>query len=207
LTVLPPEEPVEARMAIPGERVVFLVMIEDFYPDLGPIELEVDGTGVTVDQSTAMTPANGEIAEITVELDESSVETTATVTFQVDTCAIEERTIGIMPWDDTRSAESQPYLERWAAWLAAEHPELGITSATEWESEFVMPVLIVSHYAYWNDEWEMVVSWHVMVPPDDFTEVRLRRRGTETAYETAFCQDSFANETEPHPIDGGDLMR
>jgi hypothetical protein len=194
-------------MAIPGERVVFLVMIEDFYPDQGPIELRVEATGARVDQSTVTTPANGEIAEIAVELDESGANATASVEFIVDSCAAEQRTIGIMDWEDTREQEAEPYFERWVAWLEAEHPELGITSATEWESEFVMPVLIVSHYAYWNADWEMVVSWHVMVPPDDFTEVRLRRRGVESYYETAFRQDSFADETQPHEIDGGELMR
>ena len=72
-------------MAIPGERVVFLVTIDDFYPEQGPIELVVEGDGLTVDQSTVTTPANGEMAEVTVEIDGGRVsgEATASVTFSV----------------------------------------------------------------------------------------------------------------------------
>jgi hypothetical protein len=63
-----------------------------------------------------------------------------------------------MPMVDERAKDARPYFDMWVAWLAANHPELGITKDTKWEPTFVSIFLVVSHYAYYSDEWEMKVS-------------------------------------------------
>jgi hypothetical protein len=77
----------------------------------------------------------------------------------------------------------------WIEWLAAAHPELGITADTEWKPVFVSTLLVVSHYSYWSEDWEVTVAWHNMIPPDDWTEVHLRRRGVDTAPSLAWRRD------------------
>ena len=34
--------------------------------------------------------------------------------------------------------------------------------------------LIVSHYLFFSEEWEMHVEWHIMVPPYDWAKIDLR---------------------------------
>jgi hypothetical protein len=35
---------------------------------------------------------------------------------------------------------------------------------------------VVSHYEFTNDDYELGLSWHIMVPPDDWSELYLRPR-------------------------------
>jgi hypothetical protein len=215
VTVLPVETPREARPAIPGERVCFLVMVDDRYIDDGEITFAATGDGVTIDRVPEQMPAPGEVAELWVTIDpmEGTDEEIATVELTVTHGGadpvdwVETRSIIVAPYTDDREEIAQPYVDFWVDWLAAEHPELGIDEATEWEPMYVSALWIVSKYAYWSDEWEMVVAWHEMVPPDDFTEVYLRRRDSETMYNLAFRQDSFSEGTTVHQLNPAELIR
>lgn len=72
-------------------------------------------------------------------------------------------------------------------WLAEHRPDLGISSDTQWTGTIVTPhILVVTHYLYFSDNWEMHVFWHVMIPPYDWARIELRRRFQETAPSLAF---------------------
>ena len=208
VTVLPAEDPVESRPAIPGERVCFLVQVFDRYIDDGEITFAATGDGLTVDSVPSTVPAPGEVGEVWVTIDPSTgaEETTATLELTISHGGtapadwVEQRSILVYPQTDSRAEIARQYFDFWVGWLASEHPELGITEATEWETTYVSALLIVSKYAYWSDEWEMVVAWHEMIPPDDFTEVYLRRRDSELAYSLSFRQESFSGNTTPHQV-------
>jgi hypothetical protein len=199
VTVLPAENPPEARPAIPGERVCFLVLVDDRDGEDGEITFA----------------APGEVAElwVTIGPHEGSSEKIATVQVTVTHGGadpvdwVETRSIIVYPETDSRAEIAEQYVDFWIDWLASERPELGIDETTEWESTFVSMLLIVSKYAYWSEEWEMVVAWHEMVPPDDFTEVYLRRRDTEEMYSLVFRQDSFSESSEVHQLDPAELIR
>lgn len=201
LLVVPPEEPVQARVAIPGERICFLVSIEAADDAPATISATAAGASVTVRDPSV---APGTIGEVWVVPAASTIETTATVDITATRGTVkhtEHRSIAIMPMDDGRAADAQPHFERWLTWLIANQPELGITADTPWEPTFVSTFLVVSHYAYWSDEWEMVVAWHNMIPPHDWSEIYLRRRDTELRPSLAFHIDSVAGGTEPHPVE------
>jgi len=54
-------------------------------------------------------------------------------------------------------------------WLAENHPEFGITSETERTGTIVRPhFMVVMFYLFFSEDWEMGVSWHVMIPPHDW---------------------------------------
>jgi hypothetical protein len=208
VTVLPYEEPPAARPAIPGEKVCFLVQVDDRYIDDGPITFAATGDGLTIDSIPLSVPPPGGVAELWVTIDphQGTTETTAmvelTVTHGGDDPVdwVERRSIIVTPATDDRAGIAQRYVDFWVGWLATEHPELGIDEASEWESMYVSALWIVSKYAYWNDEWEMVVAWHEMVPPDDFTEVYLRRRDSEVRYSQVYRQESFSAISTPHQV-------
>jgi hypothetical protein len=93
--------------------------------------------------------------------------------------------------------------DKFIPWLAAEHPELGITDETEWTPTVVRPhIMVVMYYLFFSEEWEMGVSWHVTIPPHDWSRIYLRHRYTETTPSHGFELSSVSSEDEePHPID------
>jgi hypothetical protein len=202
--VLPAQVPVEARVAIPGERVCFLIVISD---ELAGATWTADAFGATILPGGKTGSA---VDELCVAPDPTLVETTAQVTITVDVAQGDpltvERTITVWPETDGRANDARPYFERWIAWLATNHPELGITNDTVWQPSFVSTFLVVSHYAFWSDEWEMVIAWHNMIPPDDWTDVFLRRRGTDQLYTIGFRQDSVSAVSEPHAAQLPDVL-
>jgi hypothetical protein len=202
LAVTPPEEPPEVRMAIPGQKISFLVTIADA-ASTEPVTIAATASGASIlkIEPTELTP--GVVGEVWVVPDAATEETSASVTITASRAGVskaEIRSIPILPMADERAADAQPYFERWVAWLVTAHPELGITADTAWEPQFVSTLLVVSHYAYFSADWEMTIAWHNMIPPDDWTEIHLRHRGTESAPSLAFRIDSFANKTEPHAV-------
>jgi hypothetical protein len=110
------------------------------------------------------------------------------------------RSLPVFPMADERGADARPHLDRWIFWLATAHPELGITPDAACEPVFVSTFLVVSHYACWFEDWEMTVAWHTMIPPDDWSEVHLRRRGVDLAPSIAYRQDSVSGRTEPRAV-------
>jgi hypothetical protein len=208
IEVLPAEDPVEGRPAIPGEKVVFLVVVTSDSQD--PVTISATATGARVDKIEPAELKPGVVGEVWVVPDttteEARISTEITATRGGATLT-EKRTTQVMPFEDDRAEQAQPYFDMWVDWLAANHPEFGITKDTKWDSSYVLGLLIVSHYAYFSDEWEMKISWHVMIAPDDFTEVYLRHRGTDTTWTHAFRMDSFTNKTAPTEITPDPYLR
>jgi len=208
IDVIPPENPPEVRAAIPGQKVCFLVVLNT--ADTGsPVTISATATKATVASIEPAELTAGVVGEVWVVPDATTAEATASVTISATRAGVTktvERSLPIFPMADERAADAQPHFERWVAWLAAEHPELGITEDTTWESMFVSTLLVVSHYAYWSEDWELTVAWHVMMPPDDWSEIHLRHRGTESGPSLAFRIDSFSGESEPHPVEPPEVV-
>lgn len=62
-------------------------------------------------------------------------------------------------------------------YLALNYPEFGINETTEWTPIYnTAGILIVTHYLFMSEQWEMEVAWHVMTPPSDWVHVYLRQR-------------------------------
>jgi len=208
IEVLPAEDPVEGRPAIPGEKVVFLVVVTSDSED--PVAISATATGAKIDRIEPAELKPGVVGEVWVVPDAATEEariTTEITATRGSVTRTEKRTTQVMPFEDDRAEQAQPYFDMWVDWLAANQPEFGITRDTQWDSSYVLGLLIVSHYAYFSDEWEMKISWHVMIAPDDFTEVHLRHRGTDTTWTHAFRMDSFTNKTAPKEITPDPYLR
>jgi hypothetical protein len=203
LDVLPAEEPTAIRMAIPGSKYCFLVVVDDAAGSGSPVTIDATATRASVASIEPRELAPGVVGEIWVVADPATSEVSGVLTvsgIRDGSSATVTRTIAVFPMADERAVDAQPHFERWVAWLAAERPELGIDADTGWEPVFVSTLLVVSHYSYWSDEWEMTIAWHNMIAPDDWADVFLRHRGTETTPSIAFRIDSVSGATVPHPI-------
>lgn len=209
IEVTPPEEPPEVRAAIPGQHVCFLVVVKDESSSPTPVAIAATAEGAEVGTIEPVELTPGVVGEVWVVPASATTETTASVTITAtrgSASVSATRSIPIFPMADERGADAQPHFERWIAWLASAHPELGITADTEWDPEFVSTLLVVSHYAYFSDEWEMTIAWHVMIAPDDWSEVHLRKRGVDVRPSLAFKVDSVTNATEPYAVEPPEVV-
>ncbi len=191
------------RTAIPGAKVCFLVTVKDTGTTPAPVTIRASAVGARVLDIRPSGLLPGEVGEVWVIPDAATVETIDRVKITGTRAGVTrtvERTVPILPMIDERAKDARPHFERWVRWLEEAHPELGITAETRWEPVFVSTLLVVSHYAYYSDEWELSVAWHNMIPPYDWTEVYLRRRGTEAAPSLAFKIDSVSGSTAPHAV-------
>lgn len=187
---------------IPDARVVFLVTVSGAAAD-GPVEITAQAANAT----TTVEPAQllpGVVGEVTVVPSDCKCESLSVgVTITAERSGVrqvETRSLELVSGTDTWAAEAAAHLAPFITWLEARRPELGITSKTAWEGTPGSWVLIVEHYLYFSTDWELDLEWHVMVPPDDWSRISLRRRGSELAPSLAFEISSVANKTEPKEI-------
>ena len=193
--------PEEIGDAIPDQRCVFLVRVEqdpEEPPLAEPVRIKAAAIGGTVMVEHAdIVP--GEVAEVTVmplplscedkDRHDGGRTVSALIRGQYGACG---RTVRL-PVSVT-SEEADEVLPMAAEvrglfvpWLEAHHPELGITTETEWTGTIVTPhILVVTHYLFFSSEWELHVFWHVMIPPHDWARIELRRRFVETLPSLAF---------------------
>lgn len=145
-----------------------------------PVDLEASVTGDATVDASASRLAAGEIGEVTVtarpvaEPDEEEI--TLTITASRDgVTRTATRTIIVVPGEDDREETAREIAAHFLDWLATEHPEMGLDASTELDGTLVAPrLLVVSHYLFEGAEYELGLSWHIMVAPDDWAELYIR---------------------------------
>ena len=123
-------------------------------------------------------------------------------------------TVTVVMWDGPTSnllegalAGAAKKRDLFIPWLAAKHPELGITAETEWTGTYAKVLMpVVNYYLFFSEEWEMGLAFHVMIPPDDWAYIYLRPRFTKVRPSYAFEISSLAAQEEPHAIDPRDVQ-
>jgi len=198
--------------SIAGQRVVFLVVVADTGEGSGygkAVDVSATAPGAEV---TVYHPAikSGEVAEVTVIPDQASTNKILTLTISGQRSGLEQtetRTVEVVEplvpgMEDELGALAAEMQDKFIPWLATNHPELGITSETEWTGTIVNPnIMVVMHYIFYSEDWEMYVTWHVTIPPYDWTKIYLRQRFTETSPSYAFEISSVQGQEEPQSIE------
>ncbi len=209
--------------AVPGQKCVLLITVEDDgSSQAASVTISASATGADVSVNpSSITP--GEVAEVTVIphqpiaaklqqdrdqppiiIDDEEEPWTVTVTIQAERDGVERTAsvdIIVSPGPDDLGETAAAYRDLFIPWLAANHPELGITTDTEWEGTIVRPhIVVVMYYLFFSEEWEMGVSWHVTIPPHDWSRIYLRRRFIESAPSLAF-EIASSSDAEEEPFD------
>ena len=210
LDVQPPEEPVAVRVAIPGEHVVFLVSAPGQQSADGAIAIAATAPGATVEIQPSQLDA-GKVVEVTVTPDATEEETTLAVTISGSRGGLTDtvtRSLPVFPDVDTRQEDAAYYRGLFLPWLAEKYPDLGIDGAAAWNGTISgAHLLVVSHYLFYNDTWELAVEWHVMIAPYDWATLYLRRRFEETKPSFAAKIDSVSAGTTPYETAPPDVVR
>jgi hypothetical protein len=122
----------------------------------------------------------GDIAELTVTAQPESVGGTLVVDLNAKSGrdeATRSLTIEVVDWPDEIRPLAIELRDRFVAYLERENPELGISSETSWTPTITKPqILVVMHYLFFSEEWEMGITWHVTVPEHAWSRMYLRPR-------------------------------
>lgn len=198
--------PTYVRESVPGQRCVLLVTVADEGDGRGagqPVRISADAVGATVEiEHEEILP--GEVAEVTVIPGDTMVEKNITVGV-TGKRGMEEKATAIIPvveWSNEEPELAPQTRDMFISWLEANHPELNITLQTVWSGTLVTPrFLVVTHYLYFSEEWEIHVYWHVMIEPYNWARIELRRRFKELSPSHAFEISSITSAPEPHAIE------
>lgn len=86
--------------------------------------------------------------------------------------------VDVIPWGIVSMNWAQEKYGQFEDWLRDEHPELGNFASQKWELYSTYPrIVVVEHYTFLSDDWEMRICFHVMIPPYDWSKMLLRPRG------------------------------
>ncbi len=81
-------------------------------------------------------------------------------------------------WSSESLSEALVKKEELIKWLESEHPEFGIFPDKKWFAYVTYPgILVVEHWTFLYEEWEMRICYHVMIPPYNWSKICLRKRG------------------------------
>jgi hypothetical protein len=192
--------------AIAGQQCVFLVTV--VHEGEGGSEKAVSLSATAPGSTVAVNPqaiVPGQVAEVTVIPGQASIGNNIEVTVLGERGELTDEkviTFDVVEGEDDRGPYATELRDKFVAWLTTNHPELGITNETEWSGTMVSPRwLVVSHYLFFSEDWEMHVSWHIMVPPYDWARIDLRHRFDEETPSYAFEISSVDADSEPCPID------
>lgn len=184
--------------SIAGQKVNFLVLV-DREGEKNPVDLSASAPGCAV--SISHEKVAGEIVEVVVIPEESSIGKTITLTIKAGRDGLEKMkaiSFEVIDGEDDRYSTAVEMRDKFIPWIAAEMSELGITPETIWEGTMVSPEwLVVSHYLFFSPDWEMHVAWHNMIPPHDWARIDLRRRYAESTPSYAFEISSISAGGNP----------
>lgn len=193
------------KYSIAGQHFVFLVTITDEGQESEvPVHISATATGAEV-VIYYEDIFEGEVAEVVVIPAPASIGQIIEVTITGTRGSASDEKIAsfeVAEGEDDRQEYATELLDEFVSWLATNHPELGITADTTWNGTMVSPVwLVVSHYLFFSEEWELHIEWHIMVPPYDWAKIDLRRRFDELAPSYAFEISSVDAASEPVPME------
>ena len=202
--------------AVPGQRCVFLVVVADEGESSSkgePVNISATAPGATVAVDPQVA-TSGLVAEVTVIPDENTLGKTLSVTIRTERDGLQHtETVDIVMWDgplpegilEGALEGAAGKRDVFVPWLAANHPELGITAETEWTATYAKVLMpVANYYLFFSEEWEMGLVFHVMIPPDDWAYIYLRHRFTEVRPSYAFEISSLAAHEEPRALDPRD---
>ncbi|MGY5852798.1 MAG: hypothetical protein RTU92_04455 [Candidatus Thorarchaeota archaeon] len=122
------------------------------------------------------------------------------VTFSVGSLSANDTALLlVLNWTSTDLPDVIEKRDVFIEYFSIHYSEFNIDNDTEWTPIYNgAGILVVSHYLFRSAEWELAISWHVMIPPHDWVEVYLRPR--------AHTQPSWAGKVESWSSDNHTIV-
>ena len=197
--------------SIPGQKCIFLVTVEE--NQTGTVSKPVKLSATSLDCEVTVFPQSitaGQVAELSVMPTAANIGKNVTITLQAERQGLKQIitiTTEVIERENTLEPEAASMRDKFTYWLSINYPELGITNDTTWNGTIVNPrILVVMHYIFLSEDWEMYITWHVMIPPYDWTRIYLRHRFNETSPSYAFEISSVQEQAQPQIIEVPDWV-
>ncbi len=85
--------------------------------------------------------------------------------------------VKIVDWSNMVGEISMNKKDEFILWLQRDYPDIKVSPSTPWFAYLTYPqVLIVEHVTLLNDDYEFRICAHAMIPPHDWSMIRLRKR-------------------------------
>ena len=170
-------EPAQFFPVIPGQ---LFVVVASATGGETPVTVTSSVSGAATVEPGRVELEPGTVAEFTVIAKPESVGSTLTVDLTAERDSTREAhsmAIEVVDWSDNIRPLATELRDRFVAYLEQQNPELGVSSDTDWTPTITKPqILVVMHYLFFSDEWEMGITWHVTVPEHAWSRMYLRPR-------------------------------
>lgn len=193
----------DSMQAIADQKCVFLVKVEnriDGRAMKDAISISINPSGNVIINPASL--KSGECGEITITPSTTDIDKTLYYKVKAKREGFEQQeTIGIdvVSGTDQLGNTAAQIRDRFVTYLESDHAHLGINSNTEWSGTIVTPTLtIVANYLFFSENWEMGLSWHVMIAPNDWAKMYLRKRNSDKPSH-AFKISSLSGTNDPKP--------
>lgn len=85
--------------------------------------------------------------------------------------------LNVLDWEGSEQEQAYEKLSPFIAYFSQNKTEFNINSTTLWKITCNdAGLLVVEHYLFKSESWELELSWHVMIPPYDWVRVYIRPR-------------------------------
>jgi hypothetical protein len=170
-------EPTEFFPVTPGQ--LFVVLASSVGGE-APIIVSASVSGAATVEPDQLALEPGEVGEFTVVAMPDSVGESITVDLKGQSGNVERShslNIEVVDWPDDIGPLAAELRDRFVNHLEQKYPELGISRETVWTATITKPqILVVMHYLFFSEEWEMGIIWHVTVPEHAWSRMYLRPR-------------------------------
>ncbi|MFH0761940.1 MAG: hypothetical protein V2A67_10600 [Bacteroidota bacterium] len=93
--------------------------------------------------------------------------------------------VSVIDWENTSELGETAETKKttFVNWLNTDYPDIDITDQTDWDIYTTYPqILIVEHYTLLSEKYELRICCHVMIPPYDWSMIRIRERNSFEAF-------------------------
>jgi len=183
---------------------IFIVYLEPGYDIEGRVELTVFGEdSMNIDLNRNYLDKNNLVAELTIkpnfiEIEDTQIHeilitaknktTSKSILLEVEMCI----------WDGAISQESLDRFNNMIDLVLKQNKKYEFLKNEAFTSYCTYPqILIVSHYTFLSENWEVRFCHHVMIPPHDWSMIRIRKRGeieSEISYKKNSSIDDYVYE-------------
>jgi len=165
----------------PGGGGIFIIYIEPEISFSGEVHLSI-----AADQGLNAS-LNGQILDSVTTVSELTIFPDSTITTALYIIEInamhgdDEQSIrletDVMDWETGDPGTYLGELYKFDQWLQENRPDLDLSLYTDWTLYHTYPqTLIVEHLTFLDDDWEIRLCYHVMIPPDDWSRLLVRKR-------------------------------
>jgi hypothetical protein len=165
----------------PGGGGIFVLRLSPLYGFKGTVQLRVEADaslGASVTKRSLI--STHRIAEVLLAPKTTAVPGWYTATVVSAHAGVERRlrlSVHVMEWTGPDTADALAQREQFRIWCVQQRPELAEAFSAPLALYNTYPeILIVEHRTFLTGDFEVRVCNHVMVPPDDWSMLRLRKR-------------------------------